>query len=294
MKRLQAAVTGAGGTVSLLLTRRTLTTAPNGTRTWRTGQTIVEVPACRTAVIVCDMWDRHWSAGATMRVGQLAPRIDQFCGLLRDAGVLVVHAPSDTIGAYQDSPARQRIAGCGPAPASLPVTTPPMPFLPSNGGSDTDDPLAADTPVWSRQHAAIAIDEDRDVITDDGRELAAYLRAVGRGTVLVTGVHANMCILRRSFGLVELAGYGFSPVLVADLTDAMYDPADPPYVDHDMGNELVFGYIQAFVASTTHSKNVVLNPGPAAVDDLAAIGRLSAGDQDDFEVARPVDAFDPI
>jgi nicotinamidase-related amidase len=256
----------ATATISLALTRRTLVFGPEGARQWRIGQTAMEVAARHTAVIVCDMWDRHWSTGATLRVGQLAPHIDRFCGRLRDVGVLVVHAPSDTIGAYESSPARQRIAGCGPAPSPRPAAMPPMPFLPANGGSDTDDPLPADTPVWSRQRAAIAIDSGRDVITDDGGELAAYLRAVGRETVLMTGVHANMCILRRSFGLVALAGYGFSPVLVADLTDAMYDPADPPYVDHDTGNQLVTGYIQAFVAPTTHSKDVVINPGPAASD----------------------------
>jgi hypothetical protein len=86
--------------------------------------------------------------------------------------------------------------------------------------------------IWRRVRA---IDAHRDVITDDGRELAAYLAADSRDTVLMTGVHANLCILRRSFGLVALVGYGLSPVLVADLTDAIYDPADPPYVDHDAG-----------------------------------------------------------
>ena len=34
-----------------------------------------------------------------------------------------------------------------------------------------------------------------DVITDDGRELAAYLRAQNRDNVLMTGVHTNMCAL---------------------------------------------------------------------------------------------------
>jgi nicotinamidase-related amidase len=247
-------------TVSLRLTRRTLTAGDQGARTWQTGQAGLDLPASRMAVIVCDMWDRHWSGGASLRAGRLAPRVDRFCGRLRNAGVLVVHAPSDTIGAYRDSPARQRIAGCGPAPAPRPVTTPPMPFVPSSGGSDTDDPLAPDTPVWSRQHPAIAIDEQRDVITDDGAELAAYLRADGRDTVLMTGVHTNGCILRRSFGLVALAGYGFSPVLVADLTDAMYDPAEPPYVDHDAGTQLVIGYIQAFVAPTAHSEDLAITP----------------------------------
>jgi nicotinamidase-related amidase len=254
----------AAATVSLRLTRRTLSTGHQGTRTWQTSQAGMDVPAGRLAVVVCDMWDRHWSEGASLRAGRMAPRIDRFCGRLREAGALVVHAPSDTIGAYRGSPARQRIAGCGPAPPPRPAAMPPMPFVPANGGSDTDDAEPPDTRVWSRQHAAITIDETRDVITDDGAELAAYLRADGRDTVLMTGVHTNLCILRRSFGLVALAGYGFSPVLVADLTDAMYDPAEPPYVDHDAGTGLVIGYIQAFVAPTTRSEDVTVTPtGPS-------------------------------
>lgn len=257
------------GTVSLQLTRRVLITGRHGTRAWHTERAPLDLPASRLAVIVCDMWDRHWSAGASLRVGQLAPRVDRFCRRLRDAGALVVHAPSDTMRAYDGSAARKRIAGAGPAPgppptATPPMATPPMPFVPADGGSDTDDPLAPGAPVWSRQHPRIAVDELRDVITDDGAELAAYLRACGRDTVLMTGVHTNMCILRRSFGLVALAGYGFSPVLVADLTDAMYDPAEPPYVDHDAGTQLVIGYIQAFVAPTTRSRDVVVGPAPAS------------------------------
>jgi hypothetical protein len=54
------------------------------------------------------------------------------------------------------------------------VSRPPMPMEPRNGGSDTDDSLAPGTPVWSRQHQAIEIKTDLDVITDDGRELVAY------------------------------------------------------------------------------------------------------------------------
>jgi hypothetical protein len=121
------------------------------------------------------------------------------------------------------------------------------------GGSDTEDEYSADTAVWSRQHSAILIDETSDVVSDDGEEIASYLLAHRRQLVLMTGVHTNLCILDRSFGLVALAGYGFSPVLVSDLTDAMYDPATAPYVDHAAGTEMVIGYIEAFVAPSTRS-----------------------------------------
>jgi nicotinamidase-related amidase len=243
---------------SMRLTRRKLLSSRQGSRVWHMEREDLTIPANRLAVVVCDMWDRHWSTGASLRVDQLAPTIDRFCRRLRDAGALIAHAPSETVGAYRDSPARLRIAGYGLASEPRPVAMPPMPMEPRNGGSDTDESLAPGTQVWSRQHSAIEINTDLDVITDDGRELVAYLRAQNRDTVLMTGVHANMCILRRSFGIVALVGHGLSPVLVADLTDAMYDPADPPYVDHDVGTQLVIRYIEAFVAPTVYSDEVAI------------------------------------
>ncbi len=245
-------------TLVLELRRRKLATDDQGRRAWVDEAPMERVPASAAAVLVCDVWDRHWSRGAALRVEELAPRIDSFCRHMRGAGALVVHAPSDTMGAYAESAARARIAGSGPVPAPTAIDLPPLPVSCDDGGSDTVDDFAPNTAVWARQHAAIHIDEDRDVITDDGSELAAYLSGHGRSVVLVTGVHTNLCVLHRSFGLVSLLGYGFSPVLVADLTDAMYDPADPPYVEHDAGTDLIIRYIEAFVAPSTRSDRIVL------------------------------------
>lgn len=252
--------TAANAPAALLLElrRRKLVTEGHGRRAWVDEARMERVPPAAAAVLVCDVWDRHWSNGASRRVDELAPRIDSFCRRMRDAGALIVHAPSDTMDTYRESAARARIAGFGPFPAPTAVKLPPPPVPCDDGGSDTVDEFAPDTAVWARQHAAVHIDQDRDVITDDGGELAAYLAEHERSVVLVTGVHTNLCVLHRSFGLIALLGYGFSPVLVADLTDAMYDPADPPYVDHQAGTELVIRYIEAFVAPSTRSDRIVL------------------------------------
>ena len=252
----------ASATLVLELRRRKLATNEEGKRSWADEAPMERVPASTVAVLVCDMWDRHWSSGASDRVEQLAPRIDAFCRRMRGAGALIVHAPSETMAAYGDSAARARIAGYGPFPAPEEVELPPLPVSCDDGGSDTVDQFAPNTAVWRRQHPSIHIDEDRDVITDDGLELAAYLAAQERPVVLMTGVHTNLCVLRRSFGLVALVGHGFSPVLVADLTDAMYDPADPPYVQHDAGTDLIVRYIEAFVAPSTRSDRIVVLGGP--------------------------------
>src|SRR5262249_9462331 len=58
-----------------------------------------------TAVVICDMWDKHWCAGATKRVGEMAPRMNEVVGKARKQGALIIHCPSDTLDFYKDTPA---------------------------------------------------------------------------------------------------------------------------------------------------------------------------------------------
>ena len=78
-----------------------------------------------------------------------------------------------------------------------------------------------------------------DVISDNGYEIYSVLREHQINTVLMMGVHADMCILNRSFGIRQLTKWGMHCILVRDLTDAMYNPASAPHVSHSAGTELV-------------------------------------------------------
>src|SRR5437868_6067626 len=66
----------------------------------------VEWDAPKTAIVICDMWDKHWCAGATRRVAEMAPRMNELLVKARRQGVLIIHCPSDTLDYYKDSPAR--------------------------------------------------------------------------------------------------------------------------------------------------------------------------------------------
>ena len=79
-----------------------------------------------------------------------------------------------------------------------------------------------------------------------GNEIYAYLKKEGIEWVFYAGVHANMCILNRSFGIKNMLRWGFKPVLIRDLVDIMYNPAKPPYVNHDQALKLVVEYIEKF------------------------------------------------
>ena len=50
-----------------------------------------------TAIIICDMWNQHWCKGATERVGEMAPFMNNVLTIARDKGGLIVHAPSECI-----------------------------------------------------------------------------------------------------------------------------------------------------------------------------------------------------
>ena len=73
--------------------------------------------ASETAIVVCDMWDRHWCAGASRRVGIMAPRMNEVLDAARQRGVFIVHAPSDTITFYEGTCPRRRLQE---APAAQP------------------------------------------------------------------------------------------------------------------------------------------------------------------------------
>ena len=78
------------------------------------------------ALVICDVWDRHWCRGAAERLEVMLPRMNAVVSAARQQGVLIVHAPSDTMEFYRDAPARQRVLDIPlvEPPADLEMITP--------------------------------------------------------------------------------------------------------------------------------------------------------------------------
>ena len=129
-----------------------------------------------------------------------------------------------------------------------------LPIDASDGGCDTTGNIAGvDKNVWTRQNAAIEIDQALDFITDNGRELFSLIQQRHIKQLVIFGVHTNMCILNRSFAIKQMVRWGQNIALMRDLTDAMYNPASPPYVDHDTGTQLVIDFIEKHWCPTLSS-----------------------------------------
>ena len=253
---------------------------------WRTVESPAAWNASETAVIVCDVWDLHHCRRAVERLEEFAPRIAELCDAVRAAGGTVIHAPSDCMPQYQNHPARGRVldlveqklpAGFEPPPAAkaswcsgiAAESLDEYPLDQSLGGED-DEPAehaawAAELErlgrnpkmPWKMQSALVPIDAAADFLSDDGAEVARVLAARGIRHVMLVGVHLNMCVLGRPFGLRRIGESGRDVVLVRDLTDTMYDPAQWPWVNHFTGTDRMVGHVERHVCPTISSEQVL-------------------------------------
>jgi nicotinamidase-related amidase len=210
---------------------------------WQAVEVDAEFVVAETALLLCDVWDEHWCKGATARVNEMVPRMNELTGSLRDRGVQVIHAPSGTMDGYADTVQRRRMtaAPASAPPVELDLTDPPLPIDDSDGGCDTGD--CEMRQAWSSQHPGIDIAE-LDGISDDGVEVYNLLAQLGIRNLLLMGVHTNMCVLGRSFAIRQMSRWGIRVALIRDLTDSMYNPAMSPYVSHDEGTQLVIEHIE--------------------------------------------------
>ena len=238
--------------LNLNVRAQTLGQDAGGHAYWQVVETAVRVPAAKTALLLCDVWDKHWCRGASERVDAMVPRMNEVVVAARAKGVYIIHAPSGTMAFYAGTPARQRMLDAPrvepPAPIERP--DPPLPIDDSDHGSDTGETTTYR--AWSRQHAGIEI-ENADGISDNGTEVYSYLKQNEIDHLLIMGVHTNMCILGRSFAIKQMVRWGIDVMLVRDLTDAMYNPAMRPYVSHAEGTRLVIEYIEKFWCPTIES-----------------------------------------
>jgi len=236
-------------------------------------------PTHSTAIIVCDMWDAHHCLNAVRREEEMVPRMNEVLTKARTQGVLIIHAPSECMETYKDHPARKR-AQAAPKSKNLPKDIGKWcdripaeekgkyPIDQSDGGEDDDlkeheawhAKLAAmgrnPKAPWKSQHAGLKI-HDTDAISDSGVEIWNLLEDRGISNVILMGVHTNMCVLGRPFGLRQMAKNGKNVVLMRDLTDSMYNPKSAPFVSHFEGTRRIIEHIEKYVCPTITSDQII-------------------------------------
>jgi putative membrane-bound dehydrogenase-like protein len=234
-----------------------------GSGVFKVAERTAEWEVSETAIIICDMWDDHYCKLAAQRVANMVPKMNRVLTAARDRGVQIIHAPSDTMYLYAGTPHRRRMQQARPI-------KPPVPIQNLCNRDEKSEPLlpidtskcACDDPVvgpyvrrYSRQHPGLDI-IGYDGVSDSGEEIYNFCRQEGIKNVVLMGVHTNMCVLARSFGIRQLVRLGMNVALARDLTDALYDPRQPPHVSHARGTEMVIEHIEQYCCPSIASQDL--------------------------------------
>ena len=251
---------------TLTLTQRQRVETSKGSGLWHASTKRVRWNPAETAIVVCDMWATHWCKGATNRVAQMAPRMNEVISAARKKGVLIVHCPSGGLGFYANTVQRELAQDAPKAKALVSLQRwchldkkreEALPIDDSDGGCDCDPPCKGKHKNRMDRHQIAQIKiEPGDAITDSA-EAYHLMEQKGIKNVIVMGVHTNMCVLGRPFSIRQLTYQGKNVMLMRDMTDTMYNSRKAPFVSHFTGTDLVVEHIEKYWGPTITSVDLV-------------------------------------
>ncbi len=230
-----------------------------------------------TAIIICDMWDDHTCKAAAARVAEMAPMMNETVNAARKKGMFIIHAPSGRTSFYKTTPQQQRAVDAPQSKAPVKFKwnyrdehkeSDPLKFILA-GGCGCKVPCDGWVPdktglrhwdykghkiPWTRQIKTIEIAEP-DAISDNGQEIFNLLEQHQIKHVILMGVHTNLCVCGRPFGLRQMTYLKKDVVLCRDLTDSLFQLRIKDY-DHFVGTEKIVQQIEADICPTILSTDI--------------------------------------
>jgi len=244
----------------LQLTLRSRVVSPTNANSYTVMESNVTWNPRQTVLIICDMWDDHWCKSAARRVTELAGPMNDLVRKARARGIFIIHAPSSVTKFYEGTPQRNRARQAAFAKTKVPLSTAErwgtawcwpeparekeLPIDDSDMGCDCGSKCVI-REAWTRQIATLELAPE-DALTDNGQETFNLLAERGIENVILLGVHLNMCVLGRPFGIRQMVKLGKNVVLMRDFTDTMYNPEKRPMVSHFAGTELVIEHVEKY------------------------------------------------
>lgn len=216
----------------------------------------------KTVIVICDMWEDHYCRNSARRVAEMAPRMNEVISSARAKGALIIHCPSGGMDFYKDTPQRKLAREAPAIETEIPLESwcylKPDAEAPMPVGTEQpcDDAKLREVIAMSRRQIETLEIHEGDAITDSA-EAFYLMKQRGIENVILMGVHTNMCVLGRPFGIRQMVRQGMNVALMRDLTDTMYNPAEEPFVNHFTGNDLVVEHIERHWCPTITSGDIL-------------------------------------
>ena len=196
----------------------------------------------KKALLIIDMWDNHWCQQTVKQAKIIAPLINKTANKYRDKGHIIIHAPSGFKMSKYYKDYDQWIKG-RPLHKYLNIQAVKTIKLPIYTSIDSCPDTNKMAQLWTNIHVDIKI-HDTDFISNNAGLIFTLLEKNKVNEVYVCGLNLNMCILKNSYGIINLLKHGFNPVIIGKLTDVMYNPSHWPHVTVRGAKRIVINHIR--------------------------------------------------
>jgi nicotinamidase-related amidase len=177
----------------------------------------LSIPVEQSALVLVDVWSTHYIASWLERAGQITrARIVPALEAAREAGMLVVHAPSPMVAQRYGVESPPGSAGPGWPPAEFRRRSGPYQSF-----SRHDEPRLRE--ALARYETELDIAEiarplPGEPVIATGEQLQALLAERQILHLFYAGFATNWCVLYRDYGMVEMARRGYNLILLRDAT----------------------------------------------------------------------------
>lgn len=217
-------------------------------------------------ILLIGLWDTHPCLVAQDKLHQLCPRVNDFITSYRMSGCKIIIGSSSLIK-------REKYQKYCAITSQIPYAKfqdfgmhfPPLPIDDSDGGVEVPNP------GFDRQavdlHPSIKL-QDGDYMCANPKEIVNYMHHYSLRHLIVVGVHLNMCVLDRPYGIRNLSRYGVELSLMRDLTDPMFN-CKKHCTDRATVTKKLLDYIEKYICPTTSSHDLFLyKPGKIVFVDV--------------------------
>jgi len=231
---------------------------------WRVVNTPVQWRTDETLIIIKDMWNKHWCFNGADIIQQMFPRFNEVIHHARSLGVQIVHVPSSpAIHSYHRHPSYDYMLKFPqfPLPEFVDHDDYPMPLNVDDAGANGPILEIGRQPDGYSQIKDIDIVFETNGLKDGICETfeLVWNMMVSKDikNVILTGCATNMCLMNKPLGIRNLVSHGINVVVVRDMTNPMYNPASPPYVNMPEANKMMSEYFEKFWCPTIGSDEIL-------------------------------------
>jgi nicotinamidase-related amidase len=191
----------------------------------------VQLPVAQTALVLVDMWDRHFIDSWIERAAKITTQfVVPAVAAARQAGIHIIHAPSPPVASQYE---QAETTAAAPSTASVELDWPPQEFRNRQGDYAAFAGPRQQAPGigsrWNLIKGDLGVSPEiavaaEDTVVETGAQMHRVLARRGILHLIFAGFAANWCLMGRDYGIRAMSRYGYYILVLRDCTAGVEFP----------------------------------------------------------------------